>query len=139
MFIFFLILIILLASAGMYYYLAQKLDSQRKQLLVLSKQNDVLRDKFSKHKKGSVEFKELTVRYSIPAFKEGITIEKSSLYIAPYTESPLLMYMEKAINVSIIIKAELLNTTWYEVYLHTNSSINCRGWIKANEVKPVNT
>lgn len=138
MFLFFLIVIILLASLAMYYYLTEKLDNQRKQLLILSKQNDVLRGKASKSGKYPFNLKDIKIKYSASEFQEGITLENTPLYIAPYVESPLIIYMEKSLRVTIIIKSEFLNSTWYEISLNTNSPINCRGWIKSDSIKQLN-
>lgn len=138
MFLFFLIIIILLASLAMYYYLTEKLDTQRKQLLVLSKQNDVLRGKASKPGKHPFNFKDIKIKYSLAEFQEGITLEQTPLYIAPYVESPLIIYIEKPLRVNILIKSEFLNCTWYEVSLNTDSPINCRGWIKSDSIKQLN-
>lgn len=126
--LFVLFLILIIAAAGAYYYLAQKLDNQRKQILVLSKQNDVLRSKVAKNQIGPSD---ISIKYSIPTVNKGTTKANCELYIAPLDNSPVIVKLSRPIVVTLLCRAELFNQIWYEVSVDTSSPINSRGWIKS--------
>lgn len=122
-----LFLVLLIAGVGGYFYLAQKLDNQRKQILVLSKQNDILRNKVAKTQ---INYSNISIKYSVPTINKGATKENCEVYISPLENSPVLAKLSQPTLVTLLCRAEVCNQIWYEISLDTSSSLNSRGWIK---------
>lgn len=128
---FVIILVMILGAAGGYLYLAQKLDNQRKQILVLSKQNEVLKQNVPK---GPRAYGSISIRYSSPAYTQGVTKENCKIYIAPLEDSPIILKIERPTSVNVLFKGDVLNSTWYEISIPIKSSTNSKGWIKDSEI-----
>jgi hypothetical protein len=128
----YLFLILLLVVAGEYFYFTQKLDSQRKQILVLSRHNDNLKSKVNKQ---SSSLGSVNIKYKDPAYKSAYTADNSILLLSPLEDSPVVYKFSKSTKVSLIDSAEILNSTWCEVSFIPMSGNRIKGWIKESEIK----
>lgn len=119
-------------AVGEYFYFGYKLDTQRRTLLLLTKQNEKLRSKASKQNSG---FSTVNITYSTPVYRNGYTTDNCYIFLSPLDNSPVVYQCSKAIKVSIIDSAEVLNTKWYLVSVSSTNNSNLKGWMKESEIK----
>jgi len=130
--LFVLFLLALLIAAGEYIYFMSKLDSQRRTILLLTKQNEKLRRKASKE---SVTFSTVNINYSEPSYRSGYTTDNSYVFLSPLENSPMVYQCIKSIKVSILDKAEVLNKYWYLVSIPSTNKNIIKGWMKESDIK----
>lgn len=128
----YLLIIIILAAVGEYLYFAQKLDTQRKQILVLNRHNESLRSKVTKQ---NVSFSSVNIKYTVPSYKCAYTTDDSVIYLSPLEESPVIFKISKSIKVSLVDSAEILNSVWYEISVPSVNGNRLKGWMKESEIK----
>lgn len=105
------------------------MDMQRKQILLLTKQNYDLKNKI----KSMVIIKDIIVNYKTPEFAEGF-IKNCKLYIAPLENSVVLCKVDEETNVTILDCAEIGDAIWYEVSIPVEDRINSKGWVKYSDI-----
>lgn len=129
---FFLFLLALLIAAGEYIYFVTKLENQRRNIMLLTKQNDKLRRKASKE---TVSFSTVNINYSEPSYRSGYTTDNSNVFLSPLENSPIVYQCLKSIKVSILDKAEVLNKYWYLVSIPSTNKNIIKGWMKESDIK----
>jgi hypothetical protein len=128
----YLALILIIAALISSFYFYQRTLSQRRQILLLSRQLEYLR---SKNNKQSSNYSTINIKYSDPTYKNGYTIENSIIYLSPLEESPIVYKITKALKVNVIDLAEVLNLKWYEVSIPSVNGTRIKGWMKEAEIK----
>ncbi|MBU3100989.1 MULTISPECIES: hypothetical protein [Clostridium] len=119
---------ILLICFGVYYCtMNQKLSTQKTQLRISSKQNRDYKSKISSLHDSDVP---IVIKYKPSLFRTGTTKSTCSLYLSPLETSQILSTVIKDTCVEIKDCAEILNISWYEVTLKSQTNINNKGWIK---------
>lgn len=116
----------------MFYYLSNKIASQHRQLMVLTKENSKLKNKLSKGT--NISINSLVVKYKTPPFNKAIVVKKCTLHISPLENSSMLSNMDIDTKLEVLDSAEVLGLTWYEVSIPLNDKKNSKGWIRASSV-----
>ncbi|MDP4091271.1 MAG: hypothetical protein Q8930_18650 [Bacillota bacterium] len=129
---FILFLIAAGAAVGEYFFFGYKMDTQRRTLLLLTKQNEKLRSKASKQ---SNSFSTVNISYSSPPYRNGYTTESCYIFLSPLENSPVVYQCSKAIKASILDSAEVLNTKWYMVSIASTNNNSIKGWMKESDIK----
>lgn len=119
-------------AAGEYFYFCSKLDTQRRTILVLTKQNENLRGKATKQSNG---LSAVNISYSAPSYHNGYTTENCYIYLSPLENSPVVFQCTKAIKTSILDSAQILNSTWYMVSVPSTNGNVIKGWMKESDIK----
>ena len=123
---------ILLICFGVYYTIMdQKLSTQKTQLKIISKQNRDFKSKISSARDAEGP---IIIKYKQSVFKAGTTKENCTLYLSPLENSPVLSNVLKNIPVEIQDCAEILDISWYEILLKSQTNINNKGWIKRDSI-----
>lgn len=122
--------IIFLLFAGALFFVYYKYDStvanQKKQLMLLSKQNKDLKNKLNYK---NTKYANIKVKYTQIAYSEGVVNSKCNLNLAPIKNYLSINNLEKDMKVNIIDSANILGTLWFRVQLNTDENINSKGWI----------
>lgn len=128
----FLIFIILIgASLYIVYDSKNKNLQQRRQILVLKKQNNNLKNKAEEK---NIQSEKLTVKYYKPQNETGKIIESCPLHLAPLAASHVLANISPDTTLKLIDCAEISGTIWYEVLLDSEEGFNNKGWVKSNNI-----
>jgi hypothetical protein len=128
---YFLIFSLALTAAGEYVYFSQKLDNQRRQILVLSTQNNRLQSKINKYQK---MYSSLKIKFVQTSYKNGYTTENTAIFLSPIEQSPIVHMCLKSVKVAVSCTAEVQGQIWYEVELTVNSTL-LKGWLKESQIK----
>ena len=128
-YILFLVLLISIVSLIVVYYTREQ-SILRHQLLVANSQNTTLRSKLSKYTKNKDSIK---VKFITPNNHMGIIKKESNILIAPLEDSMILHKNKIKMEVRILDKAEVANTSWYYIALPVDENINSRGWVKHSD------
>lgn len=128
----YLALIVIISALISSFYFYQRTLTQRRQILLLSRQLDYLR---SKSNKQSNNYSTVNIKYSEPTYKNGYTTENSTIYLSPLEESPVVYKINKALKVNVVDLAEILNSKWYEVSIPSVNGTRIKGWMKEAEIK----
>lgn len=128
------LLFVILASASTYFIfqLSKTISTQRKQLLTLTRQNNILKDALQKQAR--TDKNTLTIKYKSTPYKSGIIADYCPLYAAPAEYSPILCRLNKNTQIKIVDSAEAANSIWYEISFNYKDNINNKGWIKAQHI-----
>lgn len=122
--------IIFLLFAGALFFVYYKYDStvanQKKQLILLSKQNKDYKNKLNYK---NTKYTNLKVKYTQSTYSEGVVNSKCNLNLAPIKNSLFINNLEKNMKVNIIDSAEILDNTWFRVQINTDENINSKGWV----------
>lgn len=135
---FILLLISLLSIVGGYFYFDYKLSLARKQQMIASNQYAALRESYKKlvKNRSTTNIKDkpnISVKFSNPPSKGGITNSNISLYLAPLYEAPTIKDINIRMETSILDSAEVNNEIWFYVALPIDTNINSRGWINKSD------
>lgn len=128
---YFLIFSLAFAAAGEYIYFSQKLDNQRRQILVLSTQNNRLQSKLNKFQR---MYSSLKIKFIQTSYKNGYTTENSAILLCPIEQAPIVHMCLKPVKVAVTCTAEVQGQVWYEVELTINSTL-LKGWLKESQIK----
>lgn len=126
------ILFIILGSASAYFIsqLSKTISLQKRQLLLITRQNNNLKDTAAKQ----VNPKSLIIHYKVPTYTFGIIAKICYLYAAPIDNSIIINELNKNTQIKIIDCAEIDNYVWYEISFSYKDNINNKGWIKAENI-----
>lgn len=126
-----LFLILLAISAYFISHFATITSMQKKQLMLLVRQNNTLKDKVNNQ---SFILDSITVSYSVPKYSCGIISNSCNLYIAPIKKYAILCKLNSNMEVKILDCAKIENIIWYEVQFNSQNNINNKGWIEAENI-----
>lgn len=129
---FILFLLAVGAAVGEYFYFGYKVETQRRTVLLLTKQNEKLRSKAVKQSSG---FSTVNITYSQPPYHNGYTTDNSYIFLSPLENSPVVYQCTKAIKASIVDSAEILNTKWYLISIASTNNNTIKGWVKESDIK----
>lgn len=129
-FVLLMLLISLGANAYTIFTFSKKDDILKKQLILLSRQNDALRSKLTE----LYPKKPINISYNIPKYKWGILQKSSTLYISPLENSPEIITFKEDTKVYILDGAKVDSENWLYICLDSPDSIITKGWIKENYI-----
>ncbi|GAA0181595.1 hypothetical protein SH2C18_41080 [Clostridium sediminicola] len=128
-----LILIIVSIVFFNFYKLEKKVSFQKRQLLLLKRENNDLKSKFM-IATTSNDSEQLIVQYEKPNFSNGTTSTNCKLYSAPIVNSNILSGVLKNTPLQIQDSAFSSNKLWYEVNLPSRNRINSKGWVEDKDI-----
>jgi hypothetical protein len=129
--LFYLFLISLISATAEYFYFSQRLFFQRRQLISLTSENTVLKNKLNKQKNMLTS---LNLKYSEANYKYGFAMEHTSILILPTEESPVIHKCSKSIKVNIFYEVEVSSEKWYEVGIDIDNTL-LKGFLKERDIK----
>lgn len=131
----FLFVVMLFACIYLTYYFKNKNLQQRRQIILLKKLNNDLKEKtVSKNTPSQT----LSIKYVIPQYNLGKIIESAPLHVAPIGNSIVLMTIEADTSVQVKDSAEIGGSLWYEVLVDKEDNINNKGWVKNSYITFLN-
>lgn len=130
MLLFFLFVVLGSVSAYFIFQLSNTISIQKRQLLLLTRQNNNLKSAAAKQ----INQKTIIIKYIVPAYTFGIIAKNCYLYAAPIENSTIINELNKNTQIKIIDSAEVENCIWYEVSSNFKDNINNKGWIKAENI-----
>ena len=129
--LFYLFLISLISATAEYFYFSQKLFFQRRQLISLTSENTVLKNKINKQKNMLTS---LNLKYSQTNYKYGFAMDHTSIFILPTDEAPVIHKCSKSIKVTIFYEVEVISEKWYEVGIDIDNTL-LKGFLKERDIK----
>lgn len=127
----FLFIVLLSACLYLVFDFKNKSLQQRRQILLLKKQNSNLKVKAEDK---SSQLGKLTVKYYEPQNDAGRIIENCTLRISPLDFSHVLASIPQDTIVQIRDCAEVSGAVWYEVVTDSEEGINNKGWVRGTYI-----
>lgn len=128
-----IILFLILLAISIYFtsHFATITSMQKKQIILLVRQNSNLKDKVDNQ---TLILDNVTVSYSIPKYNYGAVSNPCNLYIAPIKKYAILCKLSSNMKLKILDCAKIDNIIWYEVQFDSQDNINNKGWIEAENI-----
>lgn len=127
---YFIFILLILIIIFMYFYYEKKLTIAKNRILRTSSQFNNIRNKY---RNSIAKTKHLNVKFVQPSITTAIANNKSTIFLAPTTDSPQLKTLDIKMEVKILDSAIIDNRTWFYVSLPVDTLYNCRGWINEND------
>lgn len=127
-FLFFLILLIIIGGGGfiVFYKFQENMTSILRENHLLKNQLSTVRNKYNQlldsQKNYLLEFLTVDNLY-------GLLPQKTNIYLYPDKNAPILKILDIGMQVGILEKVTVNNSTWYYVALPIDNNINSRGWV----------
>jgi len=122
---------------GVFNYLnIQKLNTQQLKLRVLAKQNKDLTAQVNTLNR---PVDNLKIFYHPLNYLHGEITNRTSLYLSPIYNSPVLRIVHSGVKLEILDLCESFDTLWYEVKIICDETVNLKGFIKKEFVKELET
>jgi len=122
---------------GVFNYLnIQKLNTQQLKLRVLAKQNKDLTAQVNTLNR---PVDNLKIFYHPLNYLHGEITNRTSLYLSPIYNSPVLRIVHSGVKLEILDLCESFDTFWYEVKIICDETVNLKGFIKKEFVKELET
>ena len=127
-FLFFLLLAVSIFSLR---YLSKNNSVQRRQIMLLVRQNDILHEKINCISQPTevpdIKFVEIE-------FETGTIVENSNLSLCPLDSGPIIKALDAGVKFYIAGGAYVENILWYEIYIDNTDNVNSRGWVREASV-----
>ncbi|WP_291570887.1 hypothetical protein [Clostridium sp. UBA4548] len=131
------LLIFACIGLGVFNYLnIQKLNTQQLKLRVLAKQNKDLTAQVNTLNR---PVDNLKIFYHPLNYLHGEITNRTSLYLSPIYNSPVLRIVHSGVKLEILDLCESFDTLWYEVKIICDETVNLKGFIKKEFVKELET
>lgn len=127
---YFIFILLILIIIFMYFYYEKKLTIAKNRILRTSSQFNNIRNKY---RNSIAKTKHLNVKFVQPSITTAIANNKSTIFLAPTTDSPQLKTLDIKMEVKILDSAIIDNRTWFYVSLPVDTLYNCRGWINEDD------
>ena len=127
---YFIFILLILIIIFMYFYYEKKLTIAKNRILRTSSQFNNIRNEY---RNSTSKTKHLNVKFVQPSITTAIANNKSTIFLAPTTDSPQLKTLDIKMEVKILDSAIIDNRTWFYVSLPVDTLYNCRGWINEND------
>ena len=127
---YFIFILLILIIIFMYFYYEKKLTIAKNRILRTSSQFNNIRNEY---RNSISKTKHLIVKFVQPSITTAIANNKSTIFLAPTTDSPQLKTLDIKMEVKILDSAIIDNRTWFYVSLPVDTLYNCRGWINEND------
>lgn len=127
---YFIFILLILIIIFMYFYYEKKLTIAKNRILRTSSQFNNIRNEY---RNSISKTKYLNVKFVQPSITTAIANNKSTIFLAPTTDSPQLKTLDIKMEVKILDSAIIDNRTWFYVSLPVDTLYNCRGWINEND------
>jgi hypothetical protein len=133
---FWLFIITVLVSAVLYLYNLSRFKEQRRQIIMLSQNNSLLKSELSKC---TATPKDITIEFHAEENSHLTLRENTPLCLAPFQEGIKLKVIKGGTTVELLFSAKVkfsgnLEELWYEIVEASGSNINSHGWIKAQQI-----
>ena len=131
------LLIFACIGLGVFNYLnIQKLNTQQLKLRVLAKQNKDLTAQVNTLNR---PVDNLKIFYHPLNYLHGEITNRTSLYLSPIYNSPVLRIVHSGVKLEILDLCESFDTLWYEVKIICDETVNIKGFIKKEFIKELET
>lgn len=120
-------LVFALITAGVFFKYDSEVSSLKKQLILVNKQNKLLKGKLNAHIE---RIKDFEMKTTPPDANKGIVTKDTSMRISPLSKSMPINSLKANDIVKVLTEAEISNTKWFEVSITTSNNINNIGWVK---------
>lgn len=127
---YFIFILLILIIIFMYFYYEKKLTIAKNRILRTSSQFNNIRNEY---RNSIAKTKDLNVKFVQPSITTAIANNKSTIFLAPTTDSPQLKTLDIKMEVKILDSAIIDNRTWFYVSLPVDTLYNCRGWINEDD------
>ena len=127
---YFIFILLILIIIFIYFYYEKKLTIAKNRILRTSSQFNNIRNEY---RNSISKTKHLNVKFVQPSITTAIANNKSTIFLAPTTDSPQLKTLDIKMEVKILDSAIIDNRTWFYVSLPVDTLYNCRGWINEND------
>lgn len=127
---YFIFILLILIIIFMYFYYEKKLTIAKNRILRTSSQFNNIRNEY---RNSISKTNHLNVKFVQPSITTAIANNKSTIFLAPTTDSPQLKTLDIKMEVKILDSAIIDNRTWFYVSLPVDTLYNCRGWINEND------
>ena len=136
MIFFWLFIITVLTCAVLYLYNLAKFKDQRRQILMLSQNNSLLKSELSKY---SAAPKDINIEFFTEENSHLTLRENTPLYLSPFKEGIKLKVINSGTTVDLLFSAKVkfsgsLEELWYEAVEASGNNINSHGWIRAQQI-----
>ncbi len=128
---FFVVLTLILIILGEFFYFMRQIGDNRSFILLLKRENEILKDKAKNSKKN---YSSLEVKFSSPVISYGEIIANTMVFLSPLDTSPMLTMVNSPSKVKALCKAQIFDEIWYEISLEVSTNINSRGWVKSSSM-----
>lgn len=128
-----IILFLILLGISVYFisHFAAINSMQKKQLMLLIRENSNLKTKFNTN---SLLIDNVSIYYITPKYAYGVVSSSCNLYIAPIKKYIVLSKLKSNEKLKILDCAKINNLIWYEVQFQSKDNINNKGWIEAENI-----
>ncbi|WP_010235269.1 hypothetical protein [Clostridium arbusti] len=128
-----IILFLILLAISLYFtsHFATITSMQKKQIMLLVRQNINLKDKVNNE---TLILDNVTIFYSVPKYKYGAVSNSCNLYIAPIKKYVILCKLSSNMKLKILDCAKIDKNIWYEVQFQSQDNINNKGWMEAENI-----
>lgn len=131
------LLIFTCIGLGVFNYLnIQKLNTQQLKLRVLAKQNKDLTAQINTLNR---PIDNLKILYHPINYLHGEIANRTSLYLSPLYNSPVLRIIHSGVRLEILDLCESYDTLWYEVRIICDETVNIKGFVRKEFVKELET
>lgn len=131
MFVFILFIILIAISTGIIYHFYNMCYLQKRQLMLLTKQNNSLKENINSSKMKS---ENITLLYKSTNYAYGVIENPCKLHISPLKNSPVLCILDKNLDIEILDSVEVYQEIWYEIRFFSKTNINNKGWISDDNI-----
>lgn len=129
--IFILFILFILIILGILYHYNNVLYSDKRQIMLLARQNNSLKEKLDDE---TLKVEDVTLFFKSHKYTSGVLGNSCNLYIAPLTKYAILRTLNKNLEIQILDCVEIFDEIWYEVSLTTKNNINNKGWILGDDI-----
>ena len=129
--IFILFIIFILIILGMVYHYNNILYSDKKQIMLLSRQTNSLKEKLDTE---TLKIDDITLLFKPHKYTSGVLGNPCNLYIAPIKKYTILRTLNKSLEIQILDCVEVFDEIWYEISFPVKNNINNKGWILGTDI-----
>jgi len=127
----FLFIILLCLSLYISYYFNNKVYMQKRQIMVLKKQYEELKESCTAEDKA---LNTIVIKYRTPIYSKVKIMSFTYIHLSPLNDSPVLFTLNPETIINVIDMGEIHDTLWLEVFFPQEERINNKGWILESSI-----
>lgn len=127
----FLFIILLCVSLYISYYFNNKIYIQKRQLMVLKKQYEELKESCTAEDKS---LNTIVIKYKTPIYSKVKVKSFTYIHLSPLNDSPVLFTLNPEAIINVLDMGEINDTLWLEVFFYQEEKINNKGWILESSI-----
>lgn len=127
----FLFIILLCVSLYISYYFNNKIYIQKRQLMVLKKQYEELKESYNTKDK---TLNTIVIKYKTPIYSKVKVNSFTYIHLSPLNDSPVLFTLNPETVINVLDMGEINDTLWLEVFFPQEERINNKGWVLESSI-----